>query len=343
MTRLPARRWIARLVLAFALFAPSAALGAPLSWLGEGPAPTALAVDFEGYVYVTDYTGDRVLKLTPDGIVQLQWGSHGVLPGQFSNPFGLALDERGASVLVADQMNGRVQRFATLDGSFMGTWGSPGIGAGELRTPFHLALTGGTVLVADFGNDRVQAFSPDGELLWLWGSRGTGPGQFTRTAGVAIERDGSGVYVSDHFNNRVQKLTLAGRMLSEIGTVAPSAATTSVLGSLLPAPTPTPIEAVLPEGQLQRPEGLALDRDGNLYVADYGRHRIAKFAPDGQFVRAFGQYGTGPGEMQGPKGVSLDALGRLYVADTGNGRVQRFAADGQLEAVWSLPPLNSAE
>lgn len=343
MNGFTARRWVARLALTLALLVPSAALGAPLPGLGEGPAPTAIAVDAEGYVYVTDYTGDRVLKLTSDGALQLQWGSHGVLPGQFSNPFGLALDERGTSVLVVDQMNGRVQRFAATDGAFIASWGAPGAGAGQLRTPFHLALAGSTILVADFGNDRVQAFGPDGELLWLWGSRGTGPGQFTRTAGVAVDRDGASVYVSDHFNNRVQKLTLDGRMLSEIGAVAPSLATSSVLGGIVPTPTPTPLDVGLPEGQLHRPEGLAVDRDGSLYVADYGQHRIAKFAPDGRFVRAFGQYGTGPGELQGPKGVALDATGRLYVADTGNGRVQRFAADGQLEAAWTLPPLTSGE
>jgi sugar lactone lactonase YvrE len=107
-----------------------------------------------------------------------------------------------------------------------------------------------------------------------------------------------------------------------------------------PSPTPSTAAAALPDAQLRRPEGIAVDRDGNLWVADYGRDRVVKLAPDGRLLLSWGGRGSGPGEFVGPKGIAIDPTsGRLYVADTGNARVQRLAPDGTPEASWPLPPL----
>jgi DNA-binding beta-propeller fold protein YncE len=83
---------------------------------------------------------------------------------------------------------------------------------------------------------------------------------------------------------------------------------------------------------------VTVDHDGNLWVADYGRDRIVKLAPDGRLLLALGSRGSGPGQFIGPKGVAIDPLsGHLYVTDTGNGRVQRLAPDGTAEATWPMP------
>ena len=114
-------------------------------------------------------------------------------------------------------------------------------------------------------------------------------------------------------------------------TVAPTSVTTS-------QPTASPNPTVLSDAQLRRPEGIAVDRDGNLWVADYGHDRVVKLAPDGHLLLSWGARGSGPGEFVGPKGVAIDpSSGRLYVADTGNARVQRLAPDGTSEASWPLP------
>ena len=61
----------------------------------------------------------------------------------------------------------------------------------------------GNVYVADFGNNRVQVFIPEGRFLRKWGSEGRGDGQFGGPIGIAV--DGSGnVYVADRDNHRVQ-------------------------------------------------------------------------------------------------------------------------------------------
>ena len=92
------------------------------------------------------------------------------------------------------------------------------------------------------------------------------------------------------------------------------------------------------DAQLRRPEGVTVDRDGNLWVADYGRDRVIKLAPDGRLLQVLGSRGSDPGQFVGPKGVAVDPLtGHLYVADTGNGRIQRLAPDGTAEATWAMP------
>jgi DNA-binding beta-propeller fold protein YncE len=85
-----------------------------------------------------------------------------------------------------------------------------------------------------------------------------------------------------------------------------------------------------------------VDRDGNVWVADYGHDRVVKLSPDGRLLQSWGSRGSGPGEFVGPKGVSIDpSTGHLYVADTGNGRIQRLAPDGTPEASWPLPSQSS--
>lgn len=316
------------LLLAAILLAPGVALAQDAS-APSPPAPAGLTVDSDGDVYVTDYTYDRVVKFGPDGSVLQQWGSSGNGSGQFDAPFGISVDEHGF-VYVVDQLNNRIQKFGA-DGSSQTAWGKAGAGKGDLRTPFAVAASGGRVYVADFGNDRVQVFGPDGTLLDSFGSRGSGDGQLLRPAGVAVGSDGS-VYVADHFNDRVQRFSSDGHFQAQLGTLAtpiPTAATPSAT----PVPTATPAPAAsLPDGQLRRPEGLALDRDGNLWVADYGRDRVVKLSTtDGHVMSVVSGF-------SGPKSVAVDPnSGRLLVADTGNGRVQRFTSDGTLDTTWSLP------
>jgi DNA-binding beta-propeller fold protein YncE len=111
-------------------------------------------------------------------------------------------------------------------------------------------------------------------------------------------------------------------------------------------PTPPAIATVVPApslagpavAALRRPEGIVLDRDGNLWVADYGNDRVVKLSPDGRLLLSWGSHGSGPGEFVGPKGVAVDpSTGRLYVADTGNARVLRLGPDGTTEATFTMP------
>jgi len=88
--------------------------------------------------------------------------------------------------------------------------------------------------------------------------------------------------------------------------------------------------ALTTPGDFARPSGLAVDQDGNLYVADTLNKRIEIFDADGKFVNTFGKAGDGPGYFARPKGVTVDSDGHIWVADGMQDRVQVFNKEFQL-------------
>ncbi|KAF9819095.1 hypothetical protein SFRURICE_000760 [Spodoptera frugiperda] len=82
------------------------------------------------------------------------------------------------------------------------------------------------------------------------------------------------------------------------------------------------------EGQVSRPWGLCVDREGNIIVADRRNNRIQIFSSRGEFKTMFGSKGTGPGEFDLPAGITTDSFGRIIVIDKDNHRVQIFTSSG---------------
>jgi tripartite motif-containing protein 71 len=87
-------------------------------------------------------------------------------------------------------------------------------------------------------------------------------------------------------------------------------------------------------GLFSAPCALALDAQGNVYVADSGNHRIQKLSPTGQPLSRWGSKGSGRGQLATPLGVAIDAQGNIYVADSGNHRIQKLSSSGQPLAEW---------
>ena len=87
-------------------------------------------------------------------------------------------------------------------------------------------------------------------------------------------------------------------------------------------------------GQFDGPRGIAVDRQGNVYVSEYGNNRIQKFSASGQLIEVIGRQGALAGQMDQPFGLFVDLRGTLFVAEWGNNRVQRFATAGQPAYVW---------
>lgn len=81
-------------------------------------------------------------------------------------------------------------------------------------------------------------------------------------------------------------------------------------------------------GEFNSPSGLALDRQGNLYVADALNHRVQRITPTGE-VTVLGEPGRRMGQLMCPKAVALDYAGYLYVVEQGNCRVQKFDWHGE--------------
>jgi DNA-binding beta-propeller fold protein YncE len=88
------------------------------------------------------------------------------------------------------------------------------------------------------------------------------------------------------------------------------------------------------EGQFFNPKAIALDAQGNVYVADSGNNRIQKFDSNGTFLMQFGTAGSGSGQFQEPWGIAIDSQDSIYVADTWNHRIQKFDASGKFVTQW---------
>ena len=200
-------------------------------WGGRGPnpgqleGPDKLAFDTNGNLYVTEVgtqsAGDnsRIQKFSPAGVPLAQWGTFGSAPGQFLTPVGIAVDQQGV-IYVADVGNHRVQKLSP-DGKPLAQWHTVGTGTGEsTEIGYDLALdASGNVYVSDAhpfssGNDRIQKFSPLGEVLAAWGGTGTNPGQFRNPTGLTVDGKGN-VYVVDSDNNRIQELSPSGKFLAQ--------------------------------------------------------------------------------------------------------------------------------
>jgi DNA-binding beta-propeller fold protein YncE len=91
-------------------------------------------------------------------------------------------------------------------------------------------------------------------------------------------------------------------------------------------------------GDFAKPTGVAVDKEGNLYVADMLNARVEIFDADGNFIRAFGKRGDGPGYFAMPKGVAVDCDGHIWVTDSVQNRVQLYTQEGQLLMYMGAAP-----
>jgi DNA-binding beta-propeller fold protein YncE len=166
--------------------------------------------------------------------------------------------------------------------------------------------------IADSRNHRILHIASDGSLLHEWGAfadavTGNAPiGTFNEPWGVAVGPDGS-VYVTDTWNHRVQKFTRDGQPLAMWGQY----------GQPVPG-NPASLSS------FWGPRGIAVDSNGNVFVADTGNKRIVIFDKDGNYLTEFGSAGFAPGQFDEPVGIAIAPNGTVYVTDTWNQRVQAF-------------------
>jgi tripartite motif-containing protein 71 len=89
------------------------------------------------------------------------------------------------------------------------------------------------------------------------------------------------------------------------------------------------------DGEFSSPTGIALDKDGNIYVADTDNHSIQKFDKAGKFLARWGgEPGSQEGHFYYPRGLAVGPDDVVYVADSGNNRVQKFDLEGNVQKAW---------
>lgn len=243
--------------------------------------------------------------------VERVWGRHGLANGRFHKPRAMTIDENDEIYIV--DMTGRVQVF-NAEGKFLRVWRTPDIRKGK---PTGLSIDReGNVMVADTHYHRVLFYSKDGTLLedkTIGGVAGQGPGEFGFVTDAVQDSQGN-FYVGEYGDfDRIQKFSPSGEYLLQWGGHGSS------------------------PGQFIRPQGLVVDKQDRIWVADACNHRIQVFEVDGQDVnpvKIWGEYGTQPGQLSYPYGLILDGEGHVYVAEFGNHRVQKFTTEGKSLAVW---------
>jgi sugar lactone lactonase YvrE len=202
-------------------------------------------------------------------------------------------------------------------------WGSRGSANGQFFLPLYVATDArGHVYVSDSGNHRVQTFTSTGAFITKWGSTGAGNGQFGEEGPVGVATDSAGnAYVADRGspfttgNHRIQKFASSGGFVTTWGSNGSG------------------------DNQFLGPRGLATDRAGSVYVADYPTasfdfHRVKKYGSTGAFITKWGSFGIGDGQFREPNAVATDAAGSVYVADSGNHRIQKFTSTGAFVTKW---------
>lgn len=165
--------------------------------------PRGLTVDALGNVYVADTGRNRVVKMTPDGSVAAIFGAEG---GDYKldQPTDVAVDIDG-SIYVVEPAGQRIHKLSA-DGKLLGDWAfSP---ADTLNAP-HLAASGYSIFATDPHLQQVAIFGPSGGPTGVFGSAGSGDGQFDTPVGIAADSAGN-VYVVDLRNARIVKFHTKG-------------------------------------------------------------------------------------------------------------------------------------
>jgi serine/threonine-protein kinase len=200
--------------------------------------------------------------------------------------------------------------------------------AAQFSNPAAVAVdASGNLYVADTGNSRIRRITPAGVVSTIAGS---GAGQFDHPRGVAVDRAGN-VYVADTGNNQIRRIAPDGTVTTLAGSGSPGLGG----GGLVDGPGA--------QAQFKEPIGIAVDADGNVYVADSGNNRIRKVTPDGRVSTLAGSgppgsggFADGPGasaRFNAPRGVAVDSSGNLYVADTLNQRIRKITPDGTVSTL----------
>ncbi|GAA3169932.1 MULTISPECIES: SMP-30/gluconolactonase/LRE family protein [Streptomyces] len=312
----------------------------------DGPAvraelsrPCAAATDAQGNVYLADTGNDR-LRRVDAATKKITTVAGGTLDTRLSRPYGVAVSPQG-KIYVADTGNHRVcevdvaaRRITTVAGT--GTAGFSGeegpADQVQLYNPGALATdAAGNLYIADVDNCRVRKLDV-GAAYVTTVAGGTKKTELNRPYGVAAHARGD-VYIADTLNSRVCKVD------------ASSAAFSVIAG--------TDSEGFSGDGgpavraQLNRPYGVAVDGQGDVYIADTGNHRVRRVAAGTKNITTIAGNGSthwnGDGtpadhfSLDEPNGVAVDAQGGVHIADTNHHRVRKVTGLSTA-AVFTVSP-----
>ncbi len=256
---------------------------------------------------------------------------------RFNTPYGVTQDALG-NTYVADAFNHAIRKISaagvvtTIAGT--GSYGyvnSPVGTSAAFNDPEKVVSDPvGNLYVADTGNGSIRRIFPNGAVTTYAGTGQQGyvdgpaaTARFNAPIGLALDPATNILYVADADNFRIRQVDATGTVTTLAG---------SGVRGFLDGPAAS--------ARFLEPQGITLDQQGNLYIADRAAHRIRKLSPAG-VVSTYAGTGTagyldGPAataRFNSPISVAVDATGTLYVMDRDNQRVRRISPGGQVSTV----------
>jgi len=293
-----------------------------------------IAADNKGNLYVADSHNNVIRKITSDGTVTTWAGSGAVgsadgkgTAASFFYPTALAVDSNG-NVYVSDTHNNLIRKIDPT-GVVTTLAGKGRVSANDIDTsdivrldnPAGIAVNNtGDVYIADWGNDVIRKIDLSGKITDVAGNKGV-PGaengvgssaSFYLPWGLVLDSMNN-LYVADSYNNMIRKISTDGT----VTTVAGKKENGSADGKDTAA-------------SFSHPAGLAIDKHGNLYVADMGNNKIRKVSSGvvttvaGNGIRGSGNGRAESASFSKPYGVTVANDGSVYVADYSNNLVRKI-------------------
>ena len=314
-------------------------------------APTGLAVDNQGNVYIADTLNNKIKKLDPNGNLTDLGGSFSL----GNSAVGLAADASG-NLYIADYNNGLIKKrdsigvFTTIAGDggtgnnqYLGPIAAAGV---SLVRPMGMSLDqSGNLYIADKGNSSIRKLQLSSSFISTTAGRaGTLAGRSAEFSGdgsqavdadlwysfgVAVDSVRNVIYIADTYNHRIRKVDSLGVITTVVGSING----TGDAGNFDQNPQGFRGDGgAATSAQLDIPRSVAVDSAGNLYIADTGNNRIRKVDTNGIITTVAGGgyvgYSGDGGEATNaklglPHAVVCDSAGNLYIADTYNNVIRK--------------------
>ena len=248
---------------------------------------SGIAVNTEGQIVVADAFGHYVYVFDKNGNRLRKTGGEGSNTGQFWYPNRISfLNEN--EVLIADCGNSRIQRFNFQTGTVVKSFGKFGAEKGELNNPVDVTVDDKErIVVTEWGNNRIQVMSKEGESIFTFGDNGPEKLQYPNCCIL----NKNIFLVSDGGNHCIKAFDQSGTFLYKFGKEGNQ------------------------DGQFTTPCGLLIDGSNNLLVCDSGNSRVQQFSLDGRFT------GKSITHLSKPKVITKAPDGRILVSSHNDKKV----------------------
>ncbi len=288
--------------------------------------------------YITTIAGNGVTQYIGDGYPATNLS--------LATPSGLCMDRQG-NVYSTDFASHRIRKITPSDSIYtIGLTGVPGYTGDNgpatnatMDRPYGITIdTFGNLYIIDQRDDVVRKITRSTGIITTICGNGAGgffgdggpatAAHMEQPAGLCIDNAGN-LYIADKGNNRIRKVDAATGIISTVaglGTIGYSGDDSAATAA-----------------KLSNPLGVCLDIAGNIYIADYGNHRIRKVDAITGIITTFAGTGVagnsgngGPAtnaQLTQPSGVFMSKQGNLYISDYGNNVIRIIGPDGVINKI----------